>query len=198
MSRDANSTKKSWTFPLHIADLRAESFKSRDSKAHTMPIVGGKTPETILDLGTRNEHREVMPAFSYLEAPTLEPIVTNLLDDIGNSGIRGLIVIATDTRDLIYILRRAKQVLPNVLLITLTSDVLFCHPAVNRDLVGTLCVSTFPHLVAEEEHLAFAMDASFGVFRAADRLIKEKHTTPSAGPAPLSWIGIVGRGGFGL
>lgn len=143
---------ENWTqllFPMHISQLRSAYESDQRSRGRSSPNNAGS-----FDLSQRNldlplneigEPREVPPSLTPLiTAGVVDMVLANILSTISRDGVEYVGLVATDTRDKLFLARQIHKYCPDVRLFTLESDILFTHPDYSQYLEGMIVVSTYP------------------------------------------------------
>ena len=86
----------------------------------------------------------------------MELILSNILSTISRERIRYLGILSTDIRDQIFLAQEIRRHAPDVVLFTLTSDLIYTHTDVNLDFQGMLLVSTYPLFPRNQSTYPFA------------------------------------------
>src|SRR5262249_32664106 len=162
------------------------------------------------------------PMTPQLTFASVEIALASLLDSIHSERIRLVAIMATDTRDKLFLADQLARRAPDALLLTTTTDILFLHPDVNNSVRGMLIASAYPlNPVAqpwtphdENRVLQLQHNSAQGIYNATVALLGGIGTnTPRSdvpvlldygmpGPAqdkatgPAIWISSVGRDAF--
>ncbi len=202
-------------FPLHISQLRAASEQVRESQQQTAPQIGA-VPEGLplaKALEEVNKPHDTIPPLSLLDPLTAEQVIGQLLSTISHGGYRYVGIVATDTRDTMFLAQEVREHCPSTVLFAFDPDLLFLHPEVNSNLRGMLLVTSYPlfntnllwsppHPPPGQHHvlMQFPDQGSEGTYNATlallgqDELMLEYGLPFGHEPtlAPL-WITVVGR-----
>jgi hypothetical protein len=168
-------------YPAHISQLRAVSEKLRQSQQDSTPQaqVSSKTlplAESLEDAGLRRDIRTFSPA----NAVTAEQVMSNLLSTIAHEHYNYVGILATDSRDTMFLAQEVREHSPATVLFTFGPDLLFLHPEINQTLRGMLIVTSYPLTSSNqlwslpshpEARLQFADDGTEGVYNAALTLL---------------------------
>lgn len=199
-------------YPAHISQLRAVSEKLRQSQRDGSPeaqISSKNLPlaESLEDAGTRRDVRTFSPA----SAVTAEQVMANLLFTISRERFDYVGIVATDTRDTMFLAQEVREHSPSTVLFTYGGDLLFLHPEINQTLRGMLIVSSYPVNNAFQSwmspgdfggRLQFPDDGSEGVYNATLALLNhDRQLVEFSSPLPDTemkamppvWITVVGR-----
>jgi hypothetical protein len=129
-------------FPMHLSRLHGAAENERAQAR-------GKSfgPQTLmpLRLSDSGSPRDAFPAMTpELTFASVEIALASLLDTIHSEHIRLVAIMATDTRDKLFLANQLAQRVPDALLFTLATDVLYLHPDVNDNVRGMLIASAYP------------------------------------------------------
>ena len=204
------------TFPLHISRLRSMAWKNQTSrqKAAQDPF-NFQSPKTPLPL--EEDQGTIVPIYSDVSASYAEVVLATILEEIERQHIRYLGIVATDIRDRIFLAREIRRHSPNLVLFFLSSELLFLHPEINRDLQGSLLLSTYPlapqsklwspSFYQHKRWLQFPVQSAQGIYNAALALLgqdqaMQEYEPPAFGQTtlktaqnrrPTLWLSVVGR-----
>lgn len=133
-------------FPMHISRIRGDALKP----APTATSLGLAPRFRPLTLGDSGHPTDQLPAFSpQTTGSYVELVLANLLDTIRNERVGVIGIMATDTRDKLFLARQISSTYPNVILFTTDSDLLFEHPDYYDSTAGMLVASAYPLISAE-------------------------------------------------
>ncbi|OFX23823.1 MAG: hypothetical protein A2V77_15770 [Anaeromyxobacter sp. RBG_16_69_14] len=204
-------------FPMHVSRIRDELDQKRPREKL---VIGGYEVPVGLDLRADSQHdvKDVLPTFSGISENYEEQTLDAELASIRRHGIRAVGVMATDARDKTFLISKLRALVPDVLVFTFESSLLFVHPEVQRATYGSIVVSTYPLFVEAQswtaagplrERVQFGGSAAEGVYNAAlvalgslgsnaapTRLIDYDCPFPGVSPRlgqPPIWISVVGR-----
>ncbi|HXB55415.1 MAG TPA: hypothetical protein VN461_11565 [Vicinamibacteria bacterium] len=131
-------------FPLHIAHLRSAYASDR---VEAPP----ETSTSATSLSLRLSFDEPLDAADLL--PTFDPLPTsrevdlalsNILDVLGRERVSYVGLLATDSRDKLFLAQQIARHCPDVVLFTLESDLFYAHPDYARYMRGAIVVSSYP------------------------------------------------------
>jgi hypothetical protein len=131
-------------FPLHISRLRARAQADR-VRANAAAGVPSRFRTLQLDEPQTGQDRAMdqIPALSpESTASTADLILATMLDAMKREGVSVVGLLATDTRDKVFLASQIAQVIPSVTLFTLESDLAYIHP--DSGLRGMLVGSSYP------------------------------------------------------
>jgi hypothetical protein len=202
---------QSFTYPLHISQLRSAAEKTRAATRHNAGEIPQTRPENLrLALDDAVKPKDVLTNMSGFETFSTELVLSNLLSPISREGIRYVGIFATDVRDQIFLAREIRKRAPNTVLFTFGADLLYLHSDVNLDFEGMLLFSTYPLFSMNQlwtlpwegkrYRLQFPNDTSQGVYNATLDLlgkpaIKLEYGLPfkDTSTRPALWLSAVGR-----
>ncbi|MET0341042.1 MAG: hypothetical protein ABW252_08565 [Polyangiales bacterium] len=167
-------------FPLQVSDLQTEY--ERIDRATANPAMMRTTALDVSLVGRKR--RDVETHQSTITKYAQDRALSNVLGQISREGIRWLGIRATDTADAIFLARKVRDVAPDVRLAFFVSDTLLLHPEYQRYLLGSLVLTPYPFLGADDfspratglaetgtthghHHHAFESAGALGTFNAA-------------------------------
>jgi len=200
VDRKGNRDPEIIFFPSGLANIRTEWEKSNTQKSDTGPVT---VPRSTLSLDLRGFRRPVdlVPEFSSVSPQSKDLVIANLLTAISRGGIRYVGILATDTRDKLFLAERIQKFAPDVVLFTFDNNLLYAHPEYSSALDGTLVLSSFPLFTANQDwkdffggpkgpfRRQFASEFQQGIFQATFAFLQGKLETQ-----PRIWISTVGNG----
>ncbi len=130
-------------FPMHVSRIKAEStlaFKKKDEKAGlstddplTVPIVDDQAPN------------EGVPAQGGSTTTAVNGrVLSNIMATIARENCRYVGIVATDTRDKLFLIRLIREYCPDVRIFLTGGDLLFSHPDYRFHCRGVIVGSTYP------------------------------------------------------
>ena len=206
-------------FPLHVSRLRAAA---EGPAARTPPVPGAARPLQSLSLREEGLITDQVPLFSDSTSQAyIELLLVNVLETLRRERITTVGLLATDTRDKLFLSQKIAHYCPNVRVFTLESDLLYAHPDYSAYMRGTLVASAYPLFNSNQswttpksgEHVRsqFATSSSQGIYNAFRLLMNDAgaHTSdlleygvpfaascPPGGCRPAVWISVNGRRGL--
>src|SRR5262249_21022617 len=161
------------------------------------------------DAGLRRD----VQTFSAADAVTAEQVMSNLLATIARERFDYVGIVATDTRDTMFLAQEIREHSPSSILFTYGGDLLFLHPEVNPTFSGMLIIGSYPVNNAFQAwelpndsglRLQFPDDGTEGTYNATLALLgDDRHlaeysppladSTVTADFRPPVWISVVGR-----
>jgi hypothetical protein len=128
-------------FPMHISRLRAAAADRPKTAANQAVPPRFRA----LELGETVIATDQIPTFSpKLTSSGVELALANTLDTLKKENITTVGLLATDTRDKLFLAQQLSRVAPGLTLFTLESDLLFVHPDYNNYVRGMFIASTYP------------------------------------------------------
>lgn len=199
------------TFPQQISALSTE-YERADGMEQPAPA-GRRTMLDVRLLGSSGS--DVDTQLSSATKYAQDHALANLLSRISREGIRFLGIRATNIADAIFLARKVRDVAPDVRLAFFESDALLLHPEYQRHLFGSLVVSSYPFLGADDfsisssrphAHHPFESGAALATFNAVLALrgaaaseLREyvyPEAKDKAGKVLPVWLSAVGRSGL--
>lgn len=203
-------------FPMHVSRLAgleptAAAGSGSAPQDGSRSRVSFESPERAAD--------RVPAATPLMTAAGVETALSGLLDAASRSRAGRIGIVATDTRDTLFLAREIRRRMPGPLLFTTDADLLYVHPQFGAFMRGTIVASSYPLFPDTQVGLdvvrQFSNTAAQGIYNAAlALLLYDERGTPleADGPfvladyvpirnaehrsAPARWIGVVGRGGI--
>jgi hypothetical protein len=192
------------TFPSHISDLR--NAWEDEQKAEKAAAADSALPPARraldLDLAGSEQEGDLVPTFSSTTTLSSDLTLSNLLQTIAREGIRYVGIVATDTKDKLFLAEKLRQLAPDVVLFTFDNNLLYAHPEYAEAMDGMLVFSSYPLFTegapgfpslgdggASSDRRQFSSEYQQGVFEAVRSLVGG-----SSLPPPQGWIAAVGNG----
>jgi hypothetical protein len=203
-------------FPLQISQLRG-AYEKREARLRG-PTTATQLRRTLeISLEGPERTQDALPTYdSRMTAGVAELVLANLFDTVRRQNIRYLGLVASDSRDILFLARKAREYASDANLFTFGADVLYQHPDALPYLDGLLVATTYPLLGPYQAWHAPSRDppsrrslagaSEEGIYNAmlvllgrCDRLLD--YASPSeSGPGhddkPPVWIVANGRNGF--
>ena len=188
-------------FPMHISQLRSELDKEREKRREQE--AAAERDGAALLLGDPRRSPASLPVFAPVQTSrTQELALAAIVRTLTRNKVQAVGIIASDTRDKLFLADAVRRHARDVRLFTLESDLLLAHPDYREGSRGMIVASSHslripdPGVPAEgpSEHaeIQFASEHAHGVFLAARALV--------AGTADDLrhdvWISVVGNGGL--
>jgi hypothetical protein len=198
-------------FPLQISQIRT-AYEKRDAARRGTP--SQPQPHRALEMsleGPEKPRDALSPYEPRMTANAAELVLASAFDTVRRQRIRYLGIVASDTRDVLFLARKAREFSADAHLFTFGADILFQHPDALPYLDGLVVVTTYPllgpyqawHGVASH-HRSFPGSSEEGIYNAMLFLLGhgEKaldYSPPGPGTTshqPPVWIVANGRHGF--
>jgi hypothetical protein len=175
-------------FPLHISRLRSVAARERAADSASVRAPSRFLPLTLDEPITPADQ---IPSFSpRTTATSVELVVANLLATIRREGIETVGILATDTRDKLFLAQQITQFSPDVTVFTTEPDLLFTHPDYRRYTRGLVVGSTYPlfnglqpSTMGEARRLQFGSMTAQGVYNAMLALVNYEPDGKPPAPA---------------
>ncbi len=132
-------------FPFHISQV-AMAYHERDRKDdRATPTLVRPSSRLAIPFDETGNPRDVVPALSpAMTTATDEFVTAKILETISVEDFRYIGILATDTRDMIFLSAMIRQYCPDVQIFIPSGDLLLGHPRYVNDLSGTIVASTYP------------------------------------------------------
>ena len=161
-------------FPLNISRVKneyTEAFRKEDQQ------LGIKPPETFVSSGFEESipgNDGVPPQGGATSTTMNSQVISNILTTIAREQCRYVGVIATDTRDKLFIIRLIREFCPDVHVFVTDADQLLLHPDYQYYMKGVIVGSTYPLMgqnqrwvnPAATERILFATVGAQGCYNA--------------------------------
>ncbi len=129
-------------FPMHISRLRTAATQQRGP---TVRIPGVGSSAAPLRLDDKSTTLDALPAMTPdLTFSSVEVAMSRLLAMVADTRVRFVGILATDTRDKLFLADQVMKRCPNVTLFTFATDLLFLHPDFNSAVRGMIVASSYP------------------------------------------------------
>jgi hypothetical protein len=133
-------------FPLHISQLRAAYTKEQLARLQSL---GLPQPARNIPLPQSEEDGRGQPEAVPVQAPLMtsalnDLVLADLLTAMAQKRARHVCLVASDTRDKIFLASLIRGRCPDVQLCTTGSDMLLAHPDYSYPLRGMVVASTYP------------------------------------------------------
>jgi hypothetical protein len=203
-------------FPLHISQVRYNYTREQLARLESL----GMPRSSRLLPFPRDEEADLETDVLPVQAPPLtaalnDMILSNILTIIAKHRIRYVGIVATDTRDRIFLANLVRDRCPDVQLFMTVPELLLAHPDYSYALRGTVIGSTYPlhlgmrHRIEDPPRapgLLFASQSTQGYYNAALVHLDKTERMIDYGESDLSapyhdrcrpgvWISVVGQNG---
>jgi hypothetical protein len=210
-------------FPIHIADVRSawEGEASLREKESADSVVAAPITSVPIDMRERKDTMDDLPAFSKLTASSDQRALESALDVLQENRVDVVGIVATDTRDKLFLAEAVHRSAPDAQLFLFESDELLTHPDHGEALRGALVVGTYPLVNANQswaaragqdeaqERMQFGINAGEGNYNAALAALGVSHLYEYHWPLvpgfddqlhdqgkPPIWVTAIGGGAF--
>ncbi|MGH9763531.1 MAG: hypothetical protein ACREAC_22080, partial [Blastocatellia bacterium] len=173
-------------FPMYISQLRSAYEKTQGPVQPTEspnPVTNPARPTLSVPLSESQDAIDVPSAFTPgMTTGIVDLDLQNLLSTISREGRNYVGLLATDTRDKLFLAKQINKYCPDVRLFTFDSDLLYTHPDFNSYLNGMIVVSSYPLFSRNQiwtsasessrnRRLQFPMQQTEGIYNAALALL---------------------------
>jgi hypothetical protein len=174
-------------FPLHLGQLRTD-YNQKKGAEEPKDDSAPQPLRRLLDLsGDEGESSsESAPSHSRLTKHTSEIGIDGILRTLSEEKRRYVGVVASDPRDVMFLVERIRRAFPSVLVFVFSEDLLYLHDDALPFMQGTLVVSSYPLLHGSQRfvfplegyrrRLLFPSDYAEGVFNAMLSLMDDPHS----------------------
>jgi len=129
-----------YPFPLHVAELRSDGHSSTSAQVSLVPA-----PIVPLSLREATPPADQLPALRpQLTTPVVEATLDSILDNIKHEDVSAVGIVATDSRDVLFLAREVKQHAPDVQLFFAGSYLLYLHPEYIPYTRGAIVAAPYP------------------------------------------------------
>jgi hypothetical protein len=132
-------------FPFHISQVAAAYNEGEPRDNRSTPTLVRPSSELSIPFDETGRPRDVVPALSpAMTTATNEFVVAKILETILVEDFRYIGIVATDTRDMIFLAAMIRQYCPDVQIFIPSGDLLQGHPRYVNSLSGTAVATTYP------------------------------------------------------
>ncbi|HEV7669840.1 MAG TPA: hypothetical protein VGS22_15055 [Thermoanaerobaculia bacterium] len=198
-------------FPSGLSGLRKASEDAARGRTESKDTPRPGPSTLAISLADESRPVDVVPEFSRLTTPTKDMALSNLLAALCGQGQGYLGLVATDTRDRIFLAERVREICPDTQLFLLDSDLLLAHPQHRDALDGAIILSSsalftrgLPWLEPRSPEpkapdvRQFQSELHEGVVHAITALRADAEYPAVEGPArlepPHAWVSAIGNG----
>jgi len=201
-------------FPMHIAGARSALSKVKEESATLVP--GSARPRLALGLEEQRQPPDLLaPMYPRIAGPATETVLASILSTISRRDVKYVGILASDSRDKLFLARQIRTYCPDVRIFTFESDLFYAHPEARAAMLGTLVASTYPLFNRTQSwtrpwsgrRVQFPNSAAQGVYNALLALLGDgtAYLMVDYGDAfasvrgvrtPPLWISAVGVGGL--
>jgi len=209
-------------FPMNISRLRASAQSVKPGAADPWALPSRFRPLAMEEPGSPTDQLPILSPKT--TASYMELALAGLLQTLSREGIGTVALMATDSRDKLFLAQQINEYSPDVSIFTVESDSIYVHPDYSPYLRGTLVASTYGLFNANQRwsypykgsalRLQFAMGSAQGIYNATlallDYTVDGSPISPDAPPLveyglpgqpcsptcePPVWISVIGRDG---
>ena len=132
-------------YPFHISQV-ATAYNERDRKDdRSTPTLVRPSSRLSIPFDETGSPRDLVPSLSpAMTTATSEFVMAKILETISVEDFRYLGIVATDTRDMIFLAAMIRQYCPDVQIFIPSGDLLLGHPRYVSNLSGTVVATTYP------------------------------------------------------
>jgi hypothetical protein len=197
-------------FPSGLSGLRKASEDAERGRKESKDAPRPGPSTLAISLADESRPVDVVPEFSRLTTPTKDLSLSNLLAVLCSEGRSYLGIVATDSRDRIFLAERVREICPDTQLFLLDSDLLLAHPQHRNALDGAIILSSSALFTRGLGWLEpgsstyrigirqFQSELHEGVVHAIEALRRDTDKPAVAAPAlvfrPRAWVSAVGNG----
>ena len=124
----------------------AAAYNERDRKDdRSTPTLVRPSSRLSIPFDETGSPRDLVPSLSpAMTTATSEFVMAKILETISVEDFRYIGIVATDTRDMIFLAAMIRQYCPDVQIFIPSGDLLLGHPRYVSDLSGTIVATTYP------------------------------------------------------
>ena len=213
---DSENLLEFWIpFPLHVSQLRGAYEKDTALKNEGFFNRGPRHAlELPLEAPEQNPGDILPPQDPKMTANVADLVLASGIETIRREKIHFVGIVASDTRDILFIARKIRESDASVTLFTFGSDILFTHPDYERYLRGMLIITPYPLFSPNQQwtgagplRMSFSGSSEQGIYNAVLALVPRdtgemssllEYHSPLADERerPPVWVMAVGRNGF--
>jgi hypothetical protein len=210
------------TFPMHLAGARS-AWEKLKGVPPTPAVPSAAQPRLQLALEETREPPDLLPQmYPGMTGPSVELVLANILATIARKQIAYVGVLASDTRDKVFLVQQIHKYCPDVRVFTFESDLFYAHPDFQATMQGMLVASTYPLFTRTQpwtgktwdKRLQFPNSAAQGIYNAMLALLGgdtaylmidygppvidygQQGGSISGKRVPSVWVSAVGNGGL--
>ena len=174
-------------FPFHISEVAIayDQHRQADDRKSPPPVLPRASSKLRIPFDETGSPRDIVPSLSpAMTAASDEFDMAKILETISLEDYRYVGIVATDTRDVIFLAGLIRDYCPDVQLFSPTGDLLLGHPTYAAQLRGMIVASTYPmfsmaqrrdppHRGDTQRHL-FMYEADQGYYNATVSLLGQR------------------------
>ncbi len=175
-------------FPFHISEVAIayDQHRQADDRKAPPPVLARPSSKLRIPFDETGSPRDIVPSLSpAMTAASDEFDTAKILETISLEDYRYVGIVATDTRDVIFLAGLIRDYCPDVQLFSFTGDLLLGHPTYAPQLRGMIVASTYPmfsmaqrwdppHKGDTQRHL-FMHEADQGYYNATVSLLGQRY-----------------------
>jgi hypothetical protein len=132
-------------FPFHISQVAVAYDQSRQESGRNLPTLARPSNKLRIPFDETGNPRDIVPSLSpAMDSATDEFVLAKILETISTEEYRYVGIIASDTRDVIFLAGLIREFCPDVQLFTTQGDLLLGHPDYAAELRGMIVAATYP------------------------------------------------------
>ncbi|HEU5117956.1 MAG TPA: hypothetical protein VFT74_15120, partial [Isosphaeraceae bacterium] len=132
-------------FPFHISQVAVAYDQSARASSQSQMALIRPSNKLNIPFDETGHPRDIVPSLSpRMTAATDEFVMSKILETIATEDYRYVGIVATDTRDVIFLSGLIREYAPDVQIFTIYGDMLLGHPEYAGQLRGLLMASTYP------------------------------------------------------
>lgn len=132
-------------FPFHISQVAVAYDQSDRKAAKNTPTLIRPSSRLTIPFDETGRPRDVIPSLSpAMTTATSEFVMSKILETIALEDFRYIGIVASDTRDTIFLAGLIRQYCPDVQLFGASGDLLLGHPRYTSELRGMIVAAPYP------------------------------------------------------
>jgi hypothetical protein len=219
LRKEVGRNIKEIPFPTHISDVEAVLTKGVEADHANVPRLITPVDTIPIPFGEAGMPKDVVPAlWPKMSAPRDNLVLAHILSTISAEGVRYVGIVASDTRDKIFLINLINKFCPDVQIFLTSNDLLLTNPEQSHDLQGAIVASTYPLFSQNQSwsspfqggrrRLLFSQESDQGYYNATLAQLDDPdlldYGSPDIFPAlgsrarettPPIWISVVGQHG---
>jgi hypothetical protein len=202
-------------FPMNISRVRVASKSTPAQDQNDPPTDASNSRSGRFAQERSGERQDLLPSFSKLSVQSAELTLSNLLSTISREHYSYVGIVATDIRDVTFLVREVRDHCPATALFAINSDLLYAYPDVNTATRGMMIITPYPLFNLEQlwtygygggaTRLQFSNQQAEGVYNATLALLHEDGrlvdygsplatATARGALEPALWVTAIGNG----
>ena len=144
-SADMGSQITQMKFPFHVSQVALALDEEQRKTDHSIPSLVRPSSRLTIPFDETGNPRETVPAPSpKMSTATSEFVLGKIFETISQEDFRYIGIVATDTRDTIFLAGLIHQFCPDVQVFVPDGDLLLAHPRYSAELRGLILASSYP------------------------------------------------------